>query len=166
MLHWKTSQVHWTTSQAMVNMAPLFRVLVQHLLPRFNRGQLVDAHLTTREAILNHLNRNIVAAQERIKLQDDKKRTDRECFVDDWVFLRLVPYKHKSLATRRNLKLSPRIFTPFKVIQKLGEVPYKLDLPFHFKPIAILQRRMKKLQDQGVSAVLIQWQGTQEEDAT
>ena len=49
-------------SQAMVNMAPLFRVLVQHLLPRFNRGQLVDAHLTTREAILNHLNRNIVAA--------------------------------------------------------------------------------------------------------
>ena len=87
-------------------------------------------------------------------------------FVDDWVFLRLVPYKHKSLATRRNLKLSPRFFTPFKVIQKLGEVPYKLDLPFHSKPKAILQRRRKKLQDQGVSAVLIQWQGTQEEDAT
>lgn len=49
-------------SQAMVNMAPLFRVLVQYQLPCFNRGQVVDAHLTTREAILNHLNRNIVAA--------------------------------------------------------------------------------------------------------
>jgi len=77
-----------------------------------------------------------------------------------------VPYKHKSLATRRNLKLSPRFFRPFKVIQKVGEVPYKLDLPFHSKPKAILQRRRKKFQDQAVSAVLIHWQGTQEEDAT
>ena len=81
MLHWKTSQVHWTTSQAMVNMAPLFRVLVQYQLPCFNRGQVVDTHLTTREAILIHLNQNIVAAQERIKLQVDKKRTDRECLL-------------------------------------------------------------------------------------
>lgn len=81
------------------------------------------------------------------------------------MFLRLVPYKHKSLATRRNIKLSPRFFKPFKLIQKEGEVPYKLDFPFHSKPKAILQRRTKKLQDQAVGAVLIQWQGTQEEDA-
>ena len=49
-------------SQAMVNMAPLFRVLIQYQLPCFNRGQVVDTHLTTREAILIHLNQNIVAA--------------------------------------------------------------------------------------------------------
>lgn len=45
------------------------------------------------------------------------------------MYLRLQPYRHKSLATRKNLKLSPRFFGPFKVVQKIGSVAYKLDLP-------------------------------------
>ena len=33
------------------------------------------------------------------------------------------------MALRRNLKLSPQFFGPFQIIQKVGEVVYKLKLP-------------------------------------
>jgi hypothetical protein len=59
----------------------------------------------------------------------DKNRTPREFKVRDWVYLRLRPYRHMSISLRRNLKLSPRYYGPFKVIQKIGIVAYKLDLP-------------------------------------
>ena len=45
------------------------------------------------------------------------------------MYLRLQPYRHSSVALRRNLKLSPRFFGPFQITQKVGEVAYKLNLP-------------------------------------
>ena len=45
------------------------------------------------------------------------------------MYLRLQPYRHSSVALYRNLKLSPRFFSPFQIIQRVGEVAYKLKLP-------------------------------------
>ena len=45
----------------------------------------------------------------------------------DWVFLKLQPYRMKSLARKTNEKLGPRFYGPYKVIQ-FGEVAYKLEL--------------------------------------
>lgn len=39
------------------------------------------------------LSGNLFKAQERMKMFADRKRTVREFQVDDWVFLKLQPYR-------------------------------------------------------------------------
>ena len=43
--------------------------------------------------------------------------------------MRLQPYKPRTLDYKGKWKLSPRFFGPFQVLQKVGAVSYKLDLP-------------------------------------
>lgn len=59
----------------------------------------------------------------------DAHRSERSFDVDDWVFLRLQPYRQTSLAIRRDLKLAPKFYGPYQVIEKIGSVAYKLQLP-------------------------------------
>jgi hypothetical protein len=49
--------------------------------------------------------------------------------VGDLVFLKLQPYVQSSLAPRANQKLSYNFFGSFAILEKLGSVVYKLDLP-------------------------------------
>lgn len=71
----------------------------------------------------------MVLAQERIKLQANTNRSERSFSVGDWVFLRLQPYSHKTLSHKTLGKLAPKCYGPFQVMQKIGEVAYKLDIP-------------------------------------
>ena len=61
-----------------------------------------------------------------MKSQIDKKRTDIEYAVGDMVYLKIQPYRLKSLATRVNKKLSPRYYGPFEVVETITKVVYKL----------------------------------------
>ena len=56
----------------------------------------------------------------------NQKWVEKYFAMGDWVYLRLQPYKQTSM---HNKKLAPRYYGPFKVIQKVGVVSYKLDLP-------------------------------------
>ena len=47
--------------------------------------------------------------------------------VGDWVFLRLQKMSLKQ--ARKDNKLSPKYYGPYKVLQKIGTMAYKLELP-------------------------------------
>ena len=53
----------------------------------------VDVQLRTRQQLLALLKQNLVVAQERMKLNADKHRTEREFAKEDWVYLILLSYK-------------------------------------------------------------------------
>lgn len=82
-----------------------------------------------RDAVLDQLHNNLTLAQQRMKRQADKHRKDVTLEVNDWVYLKAIPYKWKSLAKRRNEKLSPRYYDSFQVLEQVGPVAYKLALP-------------------------------------
>jgi hypothetical protein len=68
-------------------------------------------------------------AQQVMKSQADKKRKEGHFKVGDKVLVRLQPYKQHSAVLRKNHKLSMRYFGPFPVIDKIGALAYKLQLP-------------------------------------
>jgi hypothetical protein len=64
-----------------------------------------------------------------MKAQADKRRSDRQFSIGDYVYLKLQPYVQTSLAPRAHPKLSFRYFGPYKIIDKIGSVAYKLEPP-------------------------------------
>ena len=71
---------------------------------------------------------DIKTAQDRQKSYADLKRSQRLFEVGDDVFLRIKP-KRSSLSLGKYKKLSPRYCGPFKVIKKINDQAYKLQLP-------------------------------------
>ncbi|PHT65207.1 hypothetical protein T459_29632 [Capsicum annuum] len=49
------------------------------------------------------------------------------------VWLRLHPYRKKSIGDHLRHKLTPRFFGPFPVLRRIGEVAYQLQLPSESK---------------------------------
>ena len=72
---------------------------------------------------------HLVQAQRCMKHQADKNRSERSFAVGEMVFLKLQSYVQQTVAARGNLKLSFKLFGPYKILKCIGEVVYKLELP-------------------------------------
>ncbi|GJR24635.1 reverse transcriptase domain-containing protein [Tanacetum coccineum] len=68
------------------------------------------------------------AVRDRQKSYADKRRKPLEFSVGDYVLLKVSPWKGVVRFGKKG-KLAPRFVGPFKIIEKVGPVAYRLDLP-------------------------------------
>jgi hypothetical protein len=86
---------------------------------------LLSEHATMLASARHHHHR----ARHRMKSQANKNHSERTFNAGDLVYLELQSYVQASLAPRVHQKLSFRYFGTFKVLERIGSVAYKLDLP-------------------------------------
>lgn len=89
----------------------------------------LEEWLHDRAVMSKLIQQHFLRAKQKMKAQAGKKRSVREFQVGDLVYLKLQPYVQLSVARRSSHKLCFKYFRPYKIIQKVGKIAYKLDLP-------------------------------------
>ena len=97
--------------------------------PGTARTEAADALLRGRDEMLAEVRQRLVQAQQLAKRYYDAHHREVEFDVGAWVWLRLLHRTAQSLDPRAKQKLGPRWAGPFRVLERIGRVAYRLQLP-------------------------------------
>jgi hypothetical protein len=93
------------------------------------RTETADDLLRTRDEILAEARQRLLQAQQLARKYYDAHHREAEFAVGDWVWLRLLHRTTQSLDPRSRRKLGPRYAGPFRVLERIGTLAYRLELP-------------------------------------
>ena len=95
-----------------------------------SKVQVVEDHLQHQQEVHQILKDNLITSKNKVKQQVNQHHSERCLEEGDWLFFRMQPYKQISIKQlNKDNKLAPKYHGPQKVLQKIGSMTYKLELP-------------------------------------
>jgi Chromo (CHRromatin Organisation MOdifier) domain len=86
--------------------------------------------MAERQETAKILKEQLRRAHDRMKKYADSRRSERKFHTGDWVYLKLQPYRQVTVQGHASFhKLKPKYYGPFEIIERMGEVAYRLNLP-------------------------------------
>lgn len=89
----------------------------------------VESQMVQRDEFVAEIRERLLQAQALMKNQYDERHRDVEFSVGDWVWLCIHHHAATTVAGQTTSKLGPRFFGPYQVINHIGSVVYRLQLP-------------------------------------
>lgn len=95
--------------------------------------EAVQKDLMERDEVLRQLKTHLLRAQDRMRVQANKHRRERNFEVGDLVFLKLKQNRQHSVMSRVSPKLSAKYYGPFEVVERIGGSGISLEFATIFK---------------------------------